>query len=48
MLIEYRTVSSLLDEKEKLESMSFAQKTLCVPDAAGKIVGAMLEHHLQG
>jgi UDP-N-acetylglucosamine--N-acetylmuramyl-(pentapeptide) pyrophosphoryl-undecaprenol N-acetylglucosamine transferase len=39
----YETVSSLIEDKGKLEKMSMAQKSLSVPDAAMKIAGIVLE-----
>jgi len=39
----YREVSSLLDNKIKLEKMSKAQKSLSVPNAANKIVSIVLD-----
>jgi len=39
----YDTIISLLDDREKLEKMSKAQKSLSVSDAASKIVDIILE-----
>ena len=41
--ILYRTIVSLLGDKDRLDSMASAQKSLSVPDAAAKTVDIVLE-----
>ena len=40
----FETVSDLLKDKEKLERMSLAQKSLSVPNSAEKIVDIVMQH----
>jgi len=40
----FKTISTLLDDKEKLKKMSEAQKALTIPNAASKIVEIIINH----